>query len=165
MHDELADVDRREAVRDAVEHDVQSVAGRQHGVHERGRDIEPASGRREHALDQVAHLVGAEDRGRELVLAVARDEDPVRLVDPDLLDGRVVEVRLQRAEAGQPGDQLVNRCVRVVERSDSTAETARVVLLDGCASQRANPLDLCGGIDSLAPHMVPDLRVEPVDRP
>jgi hypothetical protein len=37
---------------------------------------------------------------------VAGDEDLGRLVDPDLLDGRVVEVLLQRAEAGHRVEHL-----------------------------------------------------------
>ncbi len=47
-----------------------------------------------------------EDRRGQLGPAAPGDEHPARLVDPDLLDRRVVEVALQRAEAG---DRVVHR--------------------------------------------------------
>ena len=44
----------------------------------------------------------AQDQVGQLVPAVAGDEDPARVVDPDLLDGRVVEERLQRRRSRRP---------------------------------------------------------------
>ena len=80
----------------------------------------------EHPLDEVAHLVAREHRRGQLGYAAARDEHPRRLVDPDLLDGRVVEVLLQRTE---PGDGVPHRLLGLARRrrgpASRRASTAR----------------------------------------
>ena len=53
---ELADVDRREAAADALEHDVQPVPLGQHRVDERLADVDPPAAGLEHPLDQLLHL-------------------------------------------------------------------------------------------------------------
>ena len=110
---ELADVDRGEAAADALEHHVQPMALRQHRVDEGLADVDPPAARLEHPLDQLLHLRRAQHQVGQLVPPVAGHEDPARVVDPDLLDARVVEERLQRPEAGDPGDQLAHDGVDV----------------------------------------------------
>ena len=105
-HDELADVDRPVLPGDVRDDHVQPRPVRQHRVDERAREVDPAAGGLEHPLDEVADVVGGQDRGGQLGDAPAGDEHLGRLVDPDLLDRRVVEVRLQRTE---PGDGVLHR--------------------------------------------------------
>ena len=71
------------------------------------------------------------------MLAVAGDEDPVGLVDPDLLDRRVVEVGLQRPEAGEVGDDLAHDELGLVDRTHDAGETAALVLGDDVERQAA----------------------------
>ena len=80
--DELADVHRGPAATDALEDDVQSMAIRQHRVHERPTDVDPPSGALEHPFDELLHLTPDQDQVRQLV-APAGDEDPRRVVDPE----------------------------------------------------------------------------------
>ena len=79
------------------------------------------------STSSVTWAAGQHDRG-ELVATVARDEDPRRLVDPDLLDLRVVEQRLERAEAGDVGDQERDQRVPVGHRGDRSGQAAVVVV-------------------------------------
>ena len=65
------------------------------------RQVDPATGRLQHPLDQVAHLVAVSIVVVSSAQPVARDEHLARLVDPDLLDARVVEVRC-RARTRRP---------------------------------------------------------------
>ena len=66
------------------------------------RQVDAAAAGLEHPLDQLLHLGARQDHVGQLVPAVAGDEHPARLVDPDLLDLGVVEEPLQRTEAGDP---------------------------------------------------------------
>ena len=109
LEHELADVDRAEPAADALEHHVQPVALGQHRVDERLADVDPPTARLQHPLHQLLHLRGAEHQVGQLVPTVAGDEDPARVVDPDLLDRRVVEVGLQRPEPGHPRHQLAHQ--------------------------------------------------------
>jgi hypothetical protein len=68
-YDELADVDRGEATRDAFENHVRAVPVEEHRVDERLRQVDPTTAGLEHALHELLHLGGAQDRGGELVLA------------------------------------------------------------------------------------------------
>src|SRR4051812_7528456 len=84
-------------------------------LHERRAEVDPAPGALQHPLDQVAHVVGREDRGRELRDAGPGHEHLARLVDPDLLDGRVVEVLLERSQPCDCVEQLLD-CPRYVDQ-------------------------------------------------
>ncbi len=95
--------------------------------------------------------------------AVAGDEDPARVVDPDLLDGRVVEVGLQRAEAGDPGDQLADDRVDVGDGRDDTGQRALVVVADDDLGDPAYEPGVALRVDALAAYVVAHLRVEALD--
>ena len=58
-YDELADVDRGEAARDALEHDVQPVTLGQHRVDERLGQVDPAAAGLQHPLDELLDLRGS----------------------------------------------------------------------------------------------------------
>jgi hypothetical protein len=85
LQDELADVDRHVPAGDVGDHHVQPRAVGQHRIHERGRHVDPPTRGAQHPLHQVGELRGPEDRRRQLGPAVACDEHPARLVDPELL--------------------------------------------------------------------------------
>ena len=71
-------------------------------VNERVGQIHPSAGGLQHPLDQVADLIGAQDRGGQLAAAATGNEDPTRLVDPDLLDVAVVEVAAEAGRSRRP---------------------------------------------------------------
>jgi hypothetical protein len=123
----LADVDRREATRDAFEHDVQTVAVRQHRVDEGLAQVDAAPTRLQHALDELGDLGTGQDRRRQLMPALTGDEDLAGLIDPDLLDVRIIEVGLQRPESGNPRHQLSDHPLRIGHRNDLPGQAPLVV--------------------------------------
>ncbi len=151
---ELADVDSGEATRDAVEHDVQAVPARQHRVDERLTDVEATARGREHALDQLTHLLGRQDDRRQLMTPGASNEHPRRLVDPDLLDRLVVEVGLQRAEPGDVGDDVTDDQLGLVERSDGAGQAARLVLGDDVERGTAYGVGVRARVDATLAHEI-----------
>ena len=64
------------------------------------------------------------------MLALACDEDPRRLIDPDLFDRVVVEEHLQRTEARHIGHDLADHGLRLLERRHRAGQTAGLVLGD-----------------------------------
>ena len=94
-----------------------------------------------------SHLRGGEHQVGQLVAAVAGDEDPAGVVDPDLLDGRVVEEGLQRPEAGHPRHQLTDHGVDVGHRGDGAGEAALVVVAHDALGDPADD----GGVDAAGP--------------
>ena len=116
--------------REILEHHVQPVAVGQHRVDERLGQVDPAPARLEHPLHQLVDLRPAEDRAGQLVPPGPRHEHPARVVDPDLLHRRVVEVPLERTEAGHPRDELLDHGLGVPERRHRSGQAALVVVLD-----------------------------------
>lgn len=158
--EELADVDRGEAAGDALQHDVQAVALGQHRVDERRADVEAAAARLEHPLDQLGHLRGVEAEVGQLVTPPAGDEDALGRVDPDLLDLRVVEERLQRPEAGDAGQELAHHGVAVGHGRDGAGQAELVVVADDVLGDAAYGEGLALRVDPVAPHPLADLVVE-----
>ena len=100
----LADIDSPVAGGDRRDDDVKTLSPRQLGVHEGGRQIQPAPRDPQHALDQDSQLLVLQDRGGQFRPAGAGHEDAPGRVAPDLLDRVVVEVALERSEARQGVD-------------------------------------------------------------
>jgi len=96
--------------------------------------------------------------------AVARDEDPAWVVDPDLLDLGVVEVALQRPEARHPGDELVDERLQVLHRSDGTGEAAPVVHLRDPLPEPTHRVGLVLGVDPGVAYEGTDLVGQRSDR-
>ena len=117
---------------------MEPVSLRQHRVDERATQVDPSTGRLEHALDQVRHLGVGEHQVGQLVTAVARDEHPVGAVDPDLFDGRVLEQRLERPEARDPGDQLGDHALGVGDRHHHPGQAPVVVVAHQCLGEPAH---------------------------
>ncbi len=127
---ELTDVHRVGAPGDVRDDDVQARTVGQHRVHEGAGQVDPATGVLEHPLDQVTHLLSGEHRGGQLAQAGTTHEDAARVVDPDLLHGRIVEIGLQRTESGHLVEHPFDRLPRVGERRQGTGERTLVVLRD-----------------------------------
>jgi hypothetical protein len=157
---EFADVDRRELAADSFEHDVQPMTGRQHRVDERLGQVDAASARLEHPLDELLHLGLAQDHVGQLVPPVARDEHPAGIVDPDLLDLGIVEELLQRAEAGHPCDQLADHRDRIGHRRDHAGQAALVVGAHDLLGYAAHALHVELRVDPFAAYDGTHLLVE-----
>ena len=145
---------------DVRDHHVQPTAVGQHRVDERGGQVDPAARRLEHLLDQVTDLgVGQDDR-RQLAATPAGDEDPARTVDPDLLDRRVLEQPLQRAEAGDRVVDPASHVRTVVQRRQRAADAALLVLGDDLVDQPADGQRLVGRVDPPSSDELPDLVLD-----
>ena len=96
--------------------------------------------------------------------AVPGDEDPGRVVDPDLLDRRVVEEGLQRTEAGHPGHQLADHRGRLGHRRDRAGQAALVVVADDALGDPAYQQRVALRVDALAAHDLAHPRVEPLEQ-
>ena len=118
----------------------------------------------EHPLDQLVHLGAGQHQVGQLVPAVPGDEHPGRVVDPDLLDRRVVEERLQRPEAGDPRDQLADHGVGVGHRRDHAGQAALVVVADHGLGDPAYDGRVALRVDALAAHHLAHVRVELLDQ-
>ena len=95
---------------------MQAAAVGKRCVDERLTQVDAATGGMQHPLHQIAHLRVGERERHALGDAAAGDEDPIGSVHPDLLDRRIVEVGLQRSEAGDGGEHLADAGRFVVDR-------------------------------------------------
>ncbi len=132
--------------------DVHARAVRKTRVLERLRFVDAPADRSDDPLDDPHHvLVGLERHIRKLELALPLDIDPERAVHHDLGHGVVVEERLDRPEAEDLVDDLLEHPLTLDARDD------RAVLVDEPVE---HVLDL--GADSLHVREV-EPRVEVVD--
>ncbi|MDX6298698.1 MAG: hypothetical protein QOI51_2555 [Nocardioidaceae bacterium] len=143
---------------------MQPVPGQQHGVDERAGQVQPSAGRLQHPLDEVPHLVSRQDGRGQLVPSVTRNEHPMGFVDPDLLNSRIVEVGLQRSEAGDPRDQLVDGAVGIIDGPHDAGETSLVVSPDSGTGECPNRLDIGQRVDPAPPDLTPYVGVEQLER-
>ena len=135
----------------------------EHGVDEGARDVDPASAGLQHPLHELLHLRGGQHQVGQLVAAVACDEDPARVVDPDLLDGGVVEERLERPEAGDPGDQLAHHGVDVGHGCDRTGQGVVVVLAHHALGDPSDQAGVALRVDALTAYVGANPLVEALD--
>ncbi len=96
--------------------------------------------------------------------AVARDEDAVGRVDPHLLDCRVVEERLQRAEPGERRDHLTRGRPLVGEHRQRAAERALAVAPHLVAHVAVGEVAIAGEVDPVAAHALAHLLGDEADR-
>ena len=146
--DELADVDLPVRPADVRDDNVQPGPVGQGGVDERAAQVDPPPAALQHPLDEVAHVVGGEDGGRQLGDPASCDEDLARLVDPDLLDGRVVEVLLQRPVARDDGEDRVHRRSHVSQRRQASVQRPLVIVLDRVLDETADLEGVARGVDA-----------------
>ncbi len=96
--------------------------------------------------------------------AAAGDEDPAGLVDPDLLDRRVVQERLQRPEPGDRVDGGAGGGVRIVHRREGGGADAVLVLGDHLADDLGHRARIAGRVDAAPAHQLAGPRVDDVLR-
>ncbi len=136
---------------DVGDDDVEATAVGKRRVDERLAQVDPATGGLQHPLDEIAHRGVGEGEGNALRHPGAGDEDAVGSVDPELLDGRVVEVRLQRAVARDGCEHLAHARRLVVDRRESAGQGEVVVAADLAARDVRGELGIAGGIGPLSP--------------
>lgn len=108
------------AASDIRDGDMESGAVRQGCVNEWRGQVQTASGRLEHFLDDVTDLLLAEGERSELRLASASYIDLRRGVDPDFFDARIIEKRLQGAITGDGIENESTGLLKVAERREHT---------------------------------------------
>ena len=96
--------------------------------------------------------------------AVRATKTRLRVVDPDLLDRRVVEEGLQRPESGDPGDQLADHRGRVGHRRDGAGQAALVVVADDALGDPAYDRGVALRVDALAADGLAHQLVELLDQ-
>ena len=93
-----------------------------------------------------------------------RDEHLRRLVDPDLLDQRIVEIGLQRAEAGHRVEDCSRRRSGVGQRRQRPRDAALVIVGDDLIDQPTYDRWLFGRVDATTADELPDLVLHHRDR-
>jgi len=145
---------------DVGDHHMQSLPAWQRRVDEGAGPVQAPPGQLEHPFDEVAHLGLGEDRRGELGGAVARDEDLLRRVDPDLLDGVVVQVLLQGTESTDGVLQGLAGRRPVGERGDLAAQRPLVVGVEGIADEAAQHPAITDRVHATVPDQLAHLVLE-----
>ena len=132
----------------------------QHRVDEGAAQVEPPARGFQHPLDQLVDLLAGQHQPGQLVAAVPGDEDPARVVDPQLLDLRVVEVGLERPETAHPRQQLGDHSGRVGQRSDPPGQRPLVVRADQALGELADAIGVALRVDALAAYLLAQCLLE-----
>ena len=90
------------------------------------------------------------------------DEHAAGLVDPDLLDLRVVEVALQRPEAGHPVEHVADDGLRVTDRRQRRGQRPLGVVGDDVAHQHPHGGRIDERVEPAAADELADLAVHDV---
>ena len=160
LHHELADIDGPVTPRHVRDHDVQAGTVGKGGIHERGRHVQAAPGTLEHPFHEVPDLLVRErDRG-QLGFAVPGHVDLVGSVEPDFLDGRVVEKGL---EGPEPGHGVEDESPGRLQRADwreGTQQGALVVIHDCCLDEAADFAGLPQGVEAAPADQLADFVLD-----
>jgi hypothetical protein len=84
------------------------------------------------------------------------------MVDPDLLDLRVVEVALQRAEAGHPVQHVADHGLDIGNRRQRRGQRPLGVVGDDVANEHPNRSGIDEGIETPSADQLTDLAVDDV---
>jgi hypothetical protein len=84
----------------------------------------------------------------------------MRLVDPDLLDGRIVQVGLEWTVARDPGHQIFDDLLRVVDRPDRTGQTALFMRVYSGSSEVPHRIDVGERVHAMPPNFTADVGIE-----
>jgi len=160
LHHELANIDVPVPAGYVGDHHVQPRPVGQGRINERRREVDPATRGLEHPFDQVAHLVSGQDRVGQLSRAPARNEDLARLVDPDLLDRGIIEIRLQWPETGDCIEDALGRLAQVRKGREPAMQRALVVVGHRVVNQLTHLLQITGGIQLGTPDQLPHLALD-----
>ena len=123
-------------------------------------EVNASTGAAQHSLDQIGDLVAGQDQRRQLGASPPSDEDPTRLVDPDLLDLGVVEQRLQWTEPGHRVDHSTTDLRRIAQRRQRRGHRAIAIVADDLVHEQANRAALGDRVDAAAPDEFADLVLD-----
>jgi hypothetical protein len=151
------------SARDLRDHHVQPGAVGQHCVDKWRAQVDSPARAAQHSLDEIGDCIAGEDERRQLGPPAPRHEDPTRFVDPDLLDLRIIEERLQRSEARYGVDDEASDLRRIVNRRQRRGDRSISVVADDLVHELANRAALGDRVDPAAPdelaHLVLDDRL------
>lgn len=162
-HHVLADVDREVRARDVGDHDVEPLPARQPCVDERAGQVEPPAGGLEHPFHQVAHLLGGQDRAGQLGDAAPGDVHVRRRIDPDLLDLRIVQVRLQRSQPANSVMDLPDNFGHVWQLEENAARGAVRIVRSGLLHELGEPLRFGHRVHATTPDELAHLALQQGD--
>ena len=158
----LADVDRPVLGGDGRDDDVEPLSPGELGVDERAGQVQAAPGGPQHPLDQDGEVLTLQDRGGQLGASGAGDEDAAGGIDPDLLNGLVIEVALERAQPRHGVQHAGARARRVDERRDESGVGAAQVVLLGLGDELFQVGGVLEGVDAASAHQLANLRQEKI---
>lgn len=142
---------------------MEAASVRQERVDERAAEVDAASRRLEHPLDQITQLRLAKNGGRQLVASLPRDENTTRLVDHDLFHGGIIEVALQRTEAGNGVEDLTSGLLGVIQGGQATTDASVLVLSDDVVNESTYRGRIDDRIDPAATHELANLGIDDRD--
>jgi hypothetical protein len=135
---------------------MQSTAVGEHRVDERTRQIQAAARLSQHPLDKITDLVRREHNRGELAAPLTCHEHAARLIDPQLLDKRIVEVGLQRAKSRDSVERVPGEFFSIIEQLTITRDPLGDDALDGGVDQFAHGLWLELRIDAARSDAISD---------
>ena len=154
----LTDVDRPVLGGDGRDDDVKPLAARQLGVDEGAGQVQAAPGGPQHPFDQDGEVLVLQDRGGQLGAPRAGDEDTTGGIDPDLLDGLVVKVVLERPQARHGVQHVTAGSRGIDERRDETGVGAAQVVVLGLGDKPFEVGVVLERIDSASANQLTNLR-------
>lgn len=158
----LADVDRPVLGGNGWDDDVEPLSPGELGVDEGAGQVQAAPGGPQHPLDQNREVLTLQDRGGQLGASGAGDEDSAGGVDPDLLNGLVVEVALERAQS-RHGVEHVGACpLGVDERRDESGVGATQIVLLGLGDELVEFGGVLERVDAASAHQLANLGQEKI---
>ena len=158
----LADVDRPVLGRDGRDDDVKPLSPGELGVDEGAGQVQPAPGGPQHPLDQNSEVLALQDRGGQLGASGAGDEDAAGGVDPDLLNGLVIEVALERSQTRHGVQHVGTRPRRVDKRGDESGVGTTQIVLLGLGDELLEVGGVLEGVDAASAHQLANLRQEKI---
>ena len=158
----LADVDRPVLGGDGRDDDVEPLSPGELSVDEGAGQVQAAPGGPQHPLDQDGEVLTLQDRGGQLGAPGTGDEDSAGGVDPDLLNGLVIEVALERAQPRHGVEYVGARPLGVDERRDESGVGAAQVVLLGLGDELFQVGGVVEGVDAASAHQLANLRQEKI---
>ena len=132
------------------------------GVDEGAGQVQAAPGGPQHPLDQNREVLTFQDRGGQLGAPGAGDEDAAGGVDPDLLNGLVIEIALQRAQPRHGVEHVGARPLGIDERRDESGVGAAQIVLLGLGDELVEVGGVLEGVDAASAHQLANLRQEKI---
>ena len=155
-HDELADVHGPVPSGDVGDHHMQSRPVGKRGIHERRAQVQTPPRGPQHALHQIADLLLREDDAGQLGDSTACAVHLVGRIDPDLLDGVIIQQRLERTEAGDRVSHDAHGLHVVVQLGQRARQRTRLIVLRCISDEASDSVRLLRRVQPSAPHQFAD---------